>query len=297
MMKRLLASLSLFALCLSAEAMAAPKPPPVPAVLSEADRAVPGERPVLLSIPQERIEASIELGNIPPPPGGGIIDTLIIMSADKRTPMLTANLRQQADARAAPVRNALAGFDVDALARDATATALGRVDWFRPGAVQFGRDDGPAARKAFAEAASTAQVAFVTWRYELSSDLTQIRVIADVSLARRGAGGLTGLFRQRVASIAQLRTRSFEPGENAASWAANNGARAKAALSGAFAGMGELLPRALGLSAADYRRLTDKKTEKTYLGGYYGPLIARASDGSGTVTIWADGLVSLSDIP
>eukprot|EP01035_Chromulina_nebulosa_P058536 gene58536-80147_t len=92
----------------------------------------------------------------------------------------------------APLRQAIKDFDVDALAWASTKAALSHVAWFgaqEPKSVKSSSDldrRSPwrvgGCRRQRSVTAGTRQLATVTYRYGLSPDFTQIRIIADVTL-------------------------------------------------------------------------------------------------------------------
>lgn len=301
---RHITSLCLASLLAAPPAHAAPKPATVAATVAERDRTDAGPRAILLLLAQKEIETSFDVGRVAAAQGSGIIDSLIISSMDKKKRVMSANLREKALVTARPLHVALAPFDVNALALATTQAALAKPGWLNPLPFAITRDASPAARSAFVAGAETPQLAVVAYRYDLSPDFTQIRVTADIALARKPAakGGkpataAADFYRQRVTSIVQLRQRSYEHRDNVALWSAGDGKRAKDALTTAFAETGRLIPYALGLTPAEIAGFTAKNREKAFAAGLYGPLIERAADGSDAVLIWSDGLVHVRTLP
>lgn len=301
---RRLAGLAL-ACSLAATAVAARAAEP-PAVLAAADRDVEGARAVHVAVAQNRIESSVEIGRVAADnsAGGGLLGAILIASMDNKREILADSATQRAEATIAPLRGALDGFDVDALALATTQAALTGIAWFHPQDVTLSKDASVGGREAFLAAAPGQQAAFVTYRYDLSPDFTQIRVFAEVSLARkgkprgkRGEPSIEPLYTQPMVAIVQLGTRSYEPRDNVARWSADGGERARAALTTAFARLERLIPHALDLSAADAKGLTDKKHEKAFAAGEYGPLIRRGFAQPDDVLIWSDGLVYVQTLP
>lgn len=300
---RTLTALFLAATLAPSLAVAAPKAPDAPSVVAEQYRRVEGGRAVQVGIAQTEIETSIDVGRVAAATGGDLIGALIVSGMDDKRQRLSDSANARAEAAVAPLRDTLAGFDVDALALAATTSALSATDWFQPQGVTLSKEISPAGRSAFAFAATTPQVAFVTWRYSLSPDFTQIRVTAEIMLQHRTKGkGSTAasplFYRQTVTSIVQLGKRSYEPRENVALWSANQADLAKAALEAGFAENGRLIPYALGLGAADVKAFTAKDREKGFGGGFYGPLVARDADNPDNLLIWTkDGLIHIRTLP
>lgn len=301
---RLITGLTIATLLAALPAGAAAKPADAPAVVAERDRADTDPRAVLLLLAQSEIETSFDVGRVASAYGGGILDSLIISAMDDKKQVMSANLREKALVTVRPLRTALASFDVDALALATAQAALAKPGWLNPLPFTVTKDASPAVHSAFVAGAETPGLALVAYRYDLSPDFTQIRLTADIALARKPAakGGkpvttATDHYRQRITSIVQLPKRSYEPRDNVASWAADDGKRAKAALTAAFAETGRLIPYALGLAPAEIAGFTAKNREKAFAAGLYGPLIERAADGSDAVLIWADGLVHVRTLP
>jgi hypothetical protein len=269
-----------------------------PLVLAAADREVADGRAVLVTVPQDRIGTSFDIGRIAPNVSGGLLDALIISARDNRREVLSDSALQQAEATVRPLREALDGFDVDALALAATQRALAGVAWFRLHDITIGRDESTPARRAFASSAPSDQLVFVTYSYDLSPDFTQIRVFSVVTIARRtNNGGLVTLMEQPLVSIAQLARRSYNHRENVAAWSANGGEPAEAALTRAFAQFEWLVPKALELRGSDIAAFADRKREKAFAAGLYGPLVERGHAKPDDVLIWNDGLVFVQSVP
>lgn len=301
-MRSLIVLCAVLAMVPSAAGAAAKPADKVPVALADADRNVAGGRSVRLGIEQNRIETTIDLGRVAATPSdGGLIGAIIIgeKDADRRRLMRGA-LRDKAEATVRPLREALTGFDVDALALATTKAALARADWFQALEITASRE--PYNLATFVASRPTAQSAFIDYRYEVSADFSQVRVIADIALARKPPAGKSAspsqiLYRQRIASIVQLAMRSYENDRNVASWSADGGKRARAGLTAAFGQLEQLIPYALGLSQAEISAFTAKKREKAFAGGFYGPLIARGQDKPNGILIWADAFVHVQDIP
>jgi hypothetical protein len=125
-------------------------------------------------------------------------------------------------------------------------------------------------------------------------------VIAEITLRRmtRPAGAPAAIpqviYRQRMMSVVQLAKRSYEPRENANSWAADHGRLARAALIVAFKGFETLLPDALNLDDKQIAAFDSKKLEKVFAAGINGPVVRR--DGPDSLTIWSKGLISIRTI-
>ena len=270
----------------------------VPGTVAEKDRIVAIGRPVGISLAQRQIGIAIDIGRVAEAAnGGGLLGWLIIDSMDDRRETMTSAARLRAEAAVGPLRQKLDGFDVDALALSTTKAALAKPDWFQARNVIISKDPPSANRNAIYASVNAPQYAFIDYRYDLSADFTQIRVFADIKLARQTLvkGKITGppeiFYQQRLASIVQLRDRSYEARENAAHWVANDGKLAKSALTTAFARLETMIPYALSLNATDLGGFAAKNREKAYAAGFYGTLIARDKSEADDVLIWSDGLI------
>ncbi|MXO89473.1 hypothetical protein [Pontixanthobacter aquaemixtae] len=96
--------------------------------VAESARQVEPARPVGSIVPQEQIASSIDLGRIIPNEGG-LIGALIDRTPEK----LAQNAAAKADGFFAPLRDALDGFDANALASSATSQAVAQTVWFGAG--------------------------------------------------------------------------------------------------------------------------------------------------------------------
>lgn len=297
---------ALFVLSGATSALAAPKPPEAPAILAEKDRTIAGGRAVQMIVAQQQIGTSIDIGRVADDDsgGGGILGSLIIGAMDDKRERMTENAQVRADATVAPLREVLKDFDIDALALATTEAALRTPEWFAPQTIDATREVSPAGRLAFVTATQAPQLAFVTYHYGLSPDFTQIRVNAEIAIARRIAGKgdkpdstAAPFYRQMISSVVELPTRSYAHDANIAQWSANEGTLARASLTAAFAELERLIPYALTLSAADMKRFAAKDHDKAFAAGTYGPLIARDADGRGGVLIWYKGLVHVEPAP
>lgn len=290
--------LCLASLLVSAPAHAAPKPAENLSAISDKDRADTRPRAVLLLFPQNEIETSFDVGRVASDQASGLLDAIVIGAMDKKKKVLSANLSDKAYATVRPLHIVLAPFDVEALALGATQVALAEPGWLQPQPFAVTKDASLAVRSAFVAGAETQQLAVIAYRYDLSPDFTQIRVTADVALARKPVSRdkkptttATDFYRQRITSIVQLPKRSYAHHDNVAQWSADDGKRAKAALTNAFAEIGRLIPYALALRPTDVASLSATNREKIFAAGLYGSLIERAADGSNATLIWSNGFV------
>jgi hypothetical protein len=277
--------------------------PTAPPFLAEPDRSVVGGRLVLANLYQHEIETSIFVDPVARTSTGNLWGDLWLRDMDKeRTDVLAQRLRAKAEADISPVRNALRDFDVDGLMLTTTKTALATPDWFQARDIAVTNGPFGPSRIDFLAQNTSAQIVFVRYRYDLSPNFSQIRVLADIVIERkpvtRGkpAALSEAIFRQRVMSIVQLRSSSYDTRDNARRWSAGGGALAKSALTSAFEQFERLIPYALSLSQTQITTLADKKSPKAFAAGYYGTLISRNAANPDDILIWYKGLVHVQPI-
>jgi len=264
----------------------------MPSIITQRDRAVQSERPVDVILAEREIQATVDIGRVASSDsgGGGLLGSIIIASMDDKRQRLTQAAQSQAELTIKPLRDALRGFDVDALALATTKTALAKPPWFRPGAIASVTTATPSP-----VSSSAPQSAMVIYRLQASPDFTQVRVIADLRLSKAQAQPAL-FYRQQISSIVVLHHPSLEPAENVAKWSADDGKLAKSALTDAFSRLEQLLPFALGLNDADAKAITAKNRPKVFGAGYYGPAVERPGATPGETLLWKNGLISVAQI-
>ncbi|MEQ1820772.1 MAG: hypothetical protein ABL871_19390 [Terricaulis sp.] len=238
-------------------------------VLQENARAIEGGRAVYVLVTQPELHVAINPSGIGATASGGLIGAIIDSSIEQ-------NRANNAEAGITPIRATLFDFNVDAMAIDATNAATSALPWFGGQAVAFGRDNSPYTKNAALDAATANQVAFFEYGYELLPDFSAVRVTASISIAnkvaevRRPEQRLQPrylAYSQSVISVVQL-PNATEREENAARWAANDGALTRQALTGAFNEISVLMPRALQWTDADVEAAADRprSTNRDYPG-------------------------------
>lgn len=239
-------------------------------ILQEAYRPVADSRAVHVLVGQEELKSNINPSMVGTATGGGLLGALIDIQ-------IQADRAKKAEAAIGPLRTVMTGFDADALAQASAEAAVRKLDWFRPGAMSFGRDVSQPGRIAVLDGAQSSQVAFIEYIYDLSPDFKSIRVMMVVTFANRQAPdkkspawrlGAGLVYAQSVTSVVELRDGTSDMNENVALWAANDGARAKEALTRAFADVAEMAPRAFVLTQAEAKAMQSGKAHKmkTYAG-------------------------------
>ena len=265
-----------------------------PQIVAAADRDSSRVRDVAVAVPDRPISATSEVGRIAAAPGGSLLGALLIMGEenDRRRQLINA-AQKRAEANAAPVRDALTSIDLGSLAMTTTEQALAETSWLTPGTIRRLDKGTDEAIASFAADASSDQIALIRYRYELSPDCSQIRIIADVQLMP-ASNSAAPLYEASVAAITELQMRTFEPSENGVRWGDEGGWRARYAVEDGFRRLAVLIPRLLDLSESDLARYRRKSEPKAFGAGFNGTLIVRSDD---QLLIWADGLVSIGRVP
>ncbi|HEX2816314.1 MAG TPA: hypothetical protein VHN39_07970 [Phenylobacterium sp.] len=265
-------------------------------LISDQARALDGGRGLQILVAQEEIKSNINPSNIAVFTGGGLIGALIQVKVD-------SDRAVKAEAAIQPLRAALTGFDADVLARDTTAAALAKVAWFKTGAPAFGRDATLPGLSTALDAGPTGQVAFFTYAYDGSPDLSNLRVKVTISIAdkalKAGQKPETRLYAKNliymtsITSVVNLPNPSKDAASNAARWSADNGKLARKALAAGFGELGQLIPRALELKEADETVMLAKDKKNTVAGGFNGKV---QEDGPAGTLLYSGALIHVQTI-
>jgi hypothetical protein len=242
-------------------------------VLLEAARPAPDGRQVHVMVGQEEIKSAIDVSRGGAVVVGGLLGALIDIQ-------IQAERAKKAEAAILPLRAAMTGFDADTLAQAAARSAVDRFEWFHPvGEMSFGRDMSSPGLMAALDASRTPQMAFVSFVYEIAPDFKSMRVNMVVSLANRDAppkkspawrlgGGL--VYAANVTSVIALNGAGDDINANARMWAENDAAKAREALTMAFADVAEMAPRAFLLTQAEAKAMMRKPHKSLALDGFVG---------------------------
>jgi hypothetical protein len=267
------------ALCLAAPALAAGHKN----VLPEPARTVEGGRTVQVLLAQGEIKSDINPSNIAAAAGGGLMMALIDAKVN-------SDRAKKAEIEIQPLRAALTGYDVDALALDTTKAATADIPWFQTQTVAFGRDSSVPGKSAVLSASPTGELAFFEYTYDTSPDASAVRVVVNIQLAEKaladGAKPESRLANKALAyagsitSIVLLPNPSKAAPDNYARWSANDGQLARKALAAAFGSIRTLIPRALQLSEDDLKTMSTKDKKNVVRGGFAGRLQEDGPDGA-----------------
>lgn len=294
-MKHLLYATTLFPLIFTSPLNAAPKGGATQ-VIGQAEKAQASDYALVLLMPQTTIDTSFDTGRVAAAQGGGLLDSLIIHSMDNKKQIIADSLMEKAERTMTPLRMALAGFNVDALAIASSEKALAAVPWIARGSTTLSKTSLPAP--------TSPRVAQIRYSYDMSPDFSTLRVFAEINFLRespakggKSSSKYAGFYAQSITSIVQLRKRSYEASENVTVWSAEDGKQAKAAFTHAFGQIEGLLPFALELSEADIKAYATKGREQGFAAGYNGPLIKRGRNAADDVLIWNKGLLYVHTLP
>lgn len=239
-------------------------------VLQESARVVEGGRAVHVLMAQPELGAAIDPSNVTGAMGGGLIGAMIDAS-------IQSSRAGRAEVGITPIRATLFDFDADALAIETTNTALAALPWFGGQSVAFGRDNSPYAKNAALDAATTSQVAFFEYGYDVSPDFSTVRASVFMTLANKVDANVRRpeqrllprylAYAHGLTSAVQL-PNPTTPEENSVRWAANDGALIRQALTTAFGDLAVLIPRAFQFTDADVQAASaaPRSTDRTYPG-------------------------------
>lgn len=246
-------------------------------VLQESARVVEGGRSVQVLVAQPELGAAINPSNVSGAMGGGLLGAMIDSS-------IQSSRAGRAELGITPIRATLFNFDADALAIETTSAATAGLTWFGGQSVTFGRDTSPYAKNAALDAATTGQVAFFDYAYDVSPDFSSVRVSVLITLANKVDANVRRpeqrlqprylAYSQILSSAVQLPNAATSD-ENSVRWAANDGALMRQALTIAFGDLSTLIPRALQFTDADLQAAS--AAERSGNGAYPGSRVIEQS--------------------
>ncbi len=260
-------------------------------VVTEQTRSVTG-RPLQVMVAQSEIKTDINPSNIAVATGGGMLGGLLAASQN-------ASRTKKAEAAIEPLRAALTGFDADALSLETTKAGLADIAWLQPVEPAFSKDSSLLGKSGVLDAGTAAQVAFIEYSYDLSPDFASVRVVAKIEFANKAVPATSAAkpesrlfpknlaYTQSITSVVSLPTPGADMDANAALWSADEGKVARAALTQAFAKIGQLMPRTLALTAEDIKLMSAKDKKKGVAGGFSG----RIQDTTDGTLLWSGGFI------
>lgn len=268
--------------------------------IAQTMRATPGTVAVRVEVAQAEIKSDINPSNVAVATGGGLLGALVGAAIDSAK-------AKKAETLITPLRDALTGFDVDALAIDTTKAEMADLPWIGASAASFSKDTSRASQSAYLDTIAGTKLALVSYSYDLSPDFSSVRVVEHISIANKAATGSEGTpvkpldrladrnleYSQTVSSIVTL-PNATKKEENASAWAADGGKRARAALTTAFAELNRLTRKSLDLTPDGIKAMNGKENKRIFAGGYTGRQVA--GEAAGLTLLWAPGFVSTQEL-
>lgn len=252
-------------------------------ILPEAGRQVDGGRSVQVLVAQEEIKSDINKSNLAVAAGGGLLMALIDAGVE-------AERAKKAEAAILPLRTALQGYDVDALAQETTQSVADQTTWLQPAATSFSRDSSVLAKSGVLDNSASSQVAFFEYAYDTSPDFSSLRVAVNIQFANKA--NLEGkkpearlqpkqlAYAQTITSVVSLPSPQGDADANVARWSADDGKLARKAIATGFDQLRILTPRALALADADAKSMSSRDKKNVVLGGFGGRLQEETPTGS-----------------
>ncbi|MBB4152982.1 hypothetical protein GGQ80_000870 [Sphingomonas jinjuensis] len=260
------------------------------------ERGYAERRATIITVAQPSIGVTTHVGRV-----AVISNAYYVATAEAASRSAELKIREQirAESSVAPLRDALADFDVRSLALAATQRALVKLPWLK--AEDPSLADGPPGVTAMlAMSVDKPRLVQIDYRYALSPDFAQIRVLAQISLRRRaqkpGANPDTS-FRQVAVCVAPLRRPDYEHFKNVRIWSADRAKLARHALTDCFGRMANLIPYALNLTDQGLASLNAKTHLRAYGAGLYAPVIERDDADRQQLMLWSDGPVDIRPVP
>ncbi|HEX5182167.1 MAG TPA: hypothetical protein VFW19_03335 [Allosphingosinicella sp.] len=264
-------------------------------------RAATNSVAVRVEVAQAEIKSNINPSNISVATRGGLLFAIADAAIDSAR-------AKKAEVVITPVRNALTGFDVDALAIDTTRAEMADLSWISANAATFSKDTSRASQSAYLDTIPENELALITYSYDLSPDFSSIRVVEHISIAHKSntnsAGGSIKPvdrlsernldYSQSVTSVVILAGAGPDKAANAALWAADGGRRARAALATAFAEVNRLTRKSLNLTPETIQAMNGKENKRVVANGYSGRLIP--GEATGIALLWGPGFVSEQEL-
>lgn len=247
---------------------------------------VQGVRDLRVTVPQGEIKTTIVASNVAAAGGGGLLLALIDAGVNN-------SRAKSAEEVVKPLRDALADFDFDTQAMNATKETLAGIDWFALGNASFSKEISDKLALATLDASQAPQVAFVTYEYQATADFSAIEVLARVQIVPRVAAegkspksrialGNAIYYQPHLVQI-PLKGAGKVTEDNLARWTANNGSLARKALTDGIAQMQVMLAKGLQISPETSKALP--KQPKHYSSTYFGRVVEKTD--AGTI-IWLE---------
>jgi hypothetical protein len=237
-------------------------------VLSPEARDISGGRTALVVSGQGEIRPEVNASNIAMATGGGLIPALIDAA-------ITQSRMNSAEKTVRVVRDALGTYDFDKRALESTKATLAGMAWLDVRDVSFTKETTPDKLKTTLAQTSSQQLMVVAYGYTLSSDFSKLGVAASVSIFPKAAAASRmtssdSVYLETFAYVSGLPQPTSDDDQNAARWAANDGALARKSIDDGLANVNQLLVRSLtqtpeAAAALDKGRLVNVAGQRGYL--------------------------------
>ncbi len=273
-----------------------------PNVVTPQVQAMSGGRTLQVLVAQSEIKSDINKSNLTAAAGGGALFALIDASVE-------SSRAKKAEAAIVPLRDALTGFDADALAQATAQASIAETAWFQPASSAFGKDSSVLGKSGVLDAATTEQVAFFEYTYDVSPEFDSVRVVLNIQFANRTMPPSKSkepkpeirlapknlAYTQTITSVVTLPSPSEEDiNANVARWSADGAAATRTALTAAFKEVQRLTPRTLALTEDDIKAMNAKDKPKAVAGGFGG---RQQTDSEPGTLLWTGGFVHVQPLP
>ena len=256
---------------------------PMKRVVSDSDRVQPQGRNLMVFIPQGEIKAEFKPATAGAGFGliGAIVDTTVNQSR-----------ASNAESLVAPVRNALAGFDVDGLAQSTVAQSMASVPWLGAKSTIVSKDMTNDRLNQLLDASTTPQAVFTTVTYSLNPSFSELDVSWSVSILNRDLtegeskndrfSNKHQVFNRSFVCAAPATGMDLDASGYASEWSADRGKPAREAISRCMKVLGDLAARNLKTTLAEadaQKQALDTQRDETIL-TYVGKVIERTPTGT-----------------
>jgi hypothetical protein len=249
--------------------------------LDQEFRSVAGGRDAVVVLEQGELRAAFAVANLNTASGGAIGGAL--------SAVITAGVNQhradKAETTVGALRDSLSGYDFDRHALKATQEALAKISWFDVKNVSFTKDGSKDKLAGTLAQSAAPQLLVARYDYSISPDCKRIAVLLDVSIFAKGAdtpenqiAAEKALFTERFRFIRRIPEATRGADKNAALWAADGGAPARAAFDAGLAMVNDLLIRSLSQTSEAAAALD--QGQEVHVGEETGKLVETSAKGT-----------------
>lgn len=249
--------------------------------LDPADRSPSGGREAVVLVSQGEIHAEINASQVSAALGGGLLGALIDTSVNQHR-------TNKAEEALKPLRDALAGYNFDQRALEATRAALANLDWVGAKQVSFSKDVSADNRSACLDKSQAPEVLFATYDYGLTADFGAVEVSVTVTIAPKAVPPgkaakdriniSNAAYTQEFTAVVPIAGAGKELAGNTALWAADGAKLARVALDSGLARDTLLIQRGLAQTPQDAARVGQGASVNDH--GLVGKLIEKDDNGT-----------------